>query len=72
MYPESSTPLSTSCAQTRCTDSKEPWRIGSRHLYDSDVDTVGHAINEVITVTCGHGVGRRGLLSAVTYAQQCH
>jgi integrase len=27
------------------------------HLYDSDVDTVGHAINEVITVTCGHGVG---------------
>src|SRR5689334_15814902 len=30
MYPESSTPLSTSCAQTRCTDSKEPLRIGSR------------------------------------------
>jgi integrase len=27
------------------------------HLYDSDVDTVGHAINELITVTCGHGVG---------------
>jgi integrase len=25
------------------------------HLYDSDVDAVGHAINEVITVTCGHG-----------------
>jgi integrase len=27
------------------------------HLYDSDVDTVGHAINEVITVTCGQNVG---------------
>ncbi|MGH3265795.1 MAG: tyrosine-type recombinase/integrase [Trebonia sp.] len=27
------------------------------HLYDSDVDAVGHAINEAITVTCGHGVG---------------
>src|ERR1700747_2658283 len=27
------------------------------HLYDSDVDTVGRAINEAITVTCGHGVG---------------
>jgi len=27
------------------------------HLYDSDVNTVGHAINEVITVTCGHGMG---------------
>src|SRR5262249_46047020 len=27
------------------------------HLYDSDVDAVGQAINEVITVTCGHGVG---------------
>ena len=27
------------------------------HLYDSDVDTVGHAINEAITVTCGQGVG---------------
>jgi len=30
-----------------------PHRYG--HLYDSDVDTVGHAINEVITATCGHG-----------------
>jgi integrase len=28
------------------------------HLYDPDVDTVGHAINEAITVTCGHDVGR--------------
>ena len=27
------------------------------HLYDSDVDSVGHAINEEISVTCGHGVG---------------
>jgi len=27
------------------------------HLYDSDVDTVGRAINEVLSVTCGHGVG---------------
>lgn len=27
------------------------------HLYDSDVDSVGHAINEVLSVTCGHGVG---------------
>ena len=27
------------------------------HLYDSDVDAVGHAINEAITVTCGHSVG---------------
>jgi hypothetical protein len=27
------------------------------HLYDSDVDTLGHAINEVITVTCGQSVG---------------
>ena len=27
------------------------------HLYDSDVDSVGQAINEVIAVTCGHGVG---------------
>jgi integrase len=29
------------------------------HLYDSDVDAVGHAINEAITVNCGHGVGTR-------------
>jgi hypothetical protein len=28
-----------------------------RHLYVFDVDAVGHAINEVLTVTCGHGVG---------------
>jgi len=27
------------------------------HLYDSDVDAVGHAIDAEITVTCGHGVG---------------
>ena len=27
------------------------------HLYDSDVDAVGHAINAVITVTCGQSVG---------------
>jgi Phage integrase family len=33
------------------------------HLYDSDVDTVGHAINEVITVTCGHGVGTGSAVS---------
>jgi integrase len=27
------------------------------HLYDSDVDTVCHAINKVISVTCGQNVG---------------
>lgn len=27
------------------------------HLYESDVDAVGHAINEELSVTCGHGVG---------------
>jgi integrase len=27
------------------------------HLYDSDVNAVGQAINEVITVTCGQNVG---------------
>jgi integrase len=27
------------------------------HLYDSDVDAVGQAINEAITVTCGQNVG---------------
>lgn len=27
------------------------------HLYDSDVDAVGHAIDAEISVTCGHGVG---------------
>ncbi|WP_205873469.1 site-specific integrase [Mycobacterium camsae] len=27
------------------------------HLYDSDVDALGHAIDAEISVTCGHGVG---------------
>jgi integrase len=27
------------------------------HLYQSDVDAVGQAIDAEITVTCGHGVG---------------
>jgi integrase-like protein len=35
------------------------------HLYDSDVDAVGRAIDEAITVTCAHGVGT-GRRSAVT------
>jgi hypothetical protein len=26
------------------------------HLYDSDVDSVGHAIDEAITETCGQNV----------------
>jgi hypothetical protein len=30
---------------------------GYGHLYDSDADAVGQAINEVITVTCGQNVG---------------
>jgi hypothetical protein len=39
------------------------------HLYDSDVDTVGHAINQVITVTCGHGAhGQPRHLRAVSVA----
>lgn len=29
------------------------------HLYDSDVDAVGHAIDAEISVNCGHGVGTR-------------
>jgi integrase len=33
------------------------------HLYDSDVDTVGHAINEMIAVTCGQSVGTVPLIS---------
>lgn len=27
------------------------------HLYESDVDSVGHAIDAALSVTCGHGVG---------------
>ncbi|WP_242657231.1 tyrosine-type recombinase/integrase [Mycobacterium talmoniae] len=27
------------------------------HLYDSDIDAVGHAIDAALSVTCGHGVG---------------
>lgn len=27
------------------------------HLYESDIDSVGHAIDAELSVTCGHGVG---------------
>jgi len=27
------------------------------HLYESDIDSVGHAIDAALSVTCGHGVG---------------
>lgn len=30
------------------------------HLYESDIDSVGHAIDAALSVTCGHGVGTEG------------
>ena len=38
------------------------------HLYDSDVDAVGQAINEVITVTCGQNVGTAAVASRHLHA----